>query len=519
MSKKMMSCLDTANGHSANGSISSRRVAKRIETNGIVLLLSMSLMLISGCVGPKYLRPKTEVPDNFKEMQGWKTAQPRDSILRGAWWEIFNDPMLDWLEEQVAVSNQTIVVAEAQYSQARAAVRASRAGYFPTVGAQGSFTRGQKSGTMLNTSGNANAGPTSSDFLLSGDVSWEPDFWGRVRRLAESNRAAAQASAADLETVRLSVQAALAQSYFQVRIQDEQKRILDSAVTAYQEFLDLTTKRYKSGIAAQSDILQAQTQLKTTAAQAIDAGVLRSQQEHAIAVLIGKPPSLFSIPEVPLVPGVPLIPLALPSELLERRPDVAGAERRVAAANAQIGVAETAYFPNITLGASGGYESGSFAQWFSLPSLVWSLGASAAGTLFDAGLRRAQVDEAKAAYEATVGTYRQTVLTAFEEVEDNLAVLRILERETQVEAEAVTAARQSVVVTVNRYNQGIASALDVINTQTVELNNLKASVVLLGNRISAALLLIKALGGGWEVSQLPSAGDVAKKEDRSAGKR
>jgi NodT family efflux transporter outer membrane factor (OMF) lipoprotein len=486
---------------------------------GFVLLSSMSLMLVAGCVGPKYIRPKTEVPDKFKEMQGWKTAQPRDSVLRGAWWEIFNDPILDSLEKQVAVSNQTIAVAEAQYGQARAAVRAGRAGYFPTVGAQGSFTRGQESGTLLNTSGNAKAGPTSSIFLLSGDASWEPDFWGRVRRMVESNRAAAQASAADLETVRLSEQAALAQSYFQLRIQDAEIRILDSAVTAYQKFLDLTNLRYKSGVASQADILLAQTQLKTTAAQAIDAGVLRSQQEHAIAVLIGKLPSVFSIPEAPLVPGVPAVPLALPSELLERRPDVAGAERRVAAANAQIGVAEAAYFPNVTLGASGGFESGAFAQWFSLPSLVWSLGASAVGTLFDAGLRSAQVDEARAAYEATVGTYRQTVLTAFQEVEDNLAALRILEQETQVEDEAVTAARQSVTVTVNRYNQGIASALDVINTQTVELNNLKASVALLGNRISAALLLVKALGGGWDASLLPSAGDVAKKEDKSAGKR
>jgi NodT family efflux transporter outer membrane factor (OMF) lipoprotein len=472
------------------------------------------------CVGPKYIRPKTEIPDTFKEVQGWKTAQPRDSVLRGEWWNIFNDPLLDSLEEQAAVSNQTIVVAEAQYRQARAAVRASRAGYFPTVGAQGSFTRGQKSGTLVTVgNGAAKAGPTSSDFLLSGDVSWEPDFWGRVRRLVESNRAAAQASAADLESVRLSVQASLAQDYLQLRIQDEQKRILDSAVTAYQEFFDLTTKRYRSGVASQADILQAQTQLTTTQAQAIDAGVLRSQLEHAVAVLIGRPASAFSVAQAPQLPVVPVIPLAMPSELLERRPDVAGAERRVAAANAQIGVAEAAYFPNITLGASGGYESGSFAQWFSLPSLVWSLGASAAGTLFDAGLRTAQVDETRAAYEATVGTYRQTVLIAFQEVEDNLAALRILEQETQVEDEAVTAARQSVAVTVNRYNQGIASALDVINTQTVELNNLKASVVLLGNRISAALLLVKALGGGWDVSQLPSAGEVAKKEDKGAGKR
>jgi NodT family efflux transporter outer membrane factor (OMF) lipoprotein len=495
-----------------------KRFNRQLSRNISILFCIVATVFVN-CAGPAYVRPKTEVPGKFKELEGWKTAQPQDTVLRGAWWEIFHDPTLDSLEKQVAVSNQTIAIAEAQYSQARAAVRASRAGYFPSVGAQGSFTRGQKSGTLLNTSGNAKAGLTSSDFLLSGDVSWEPDFWGRVRRLVESNRAAAQASAADLETVRLSEQAALAQSYFQLRIQDADLRIMDSAVTAYQKFLDLTNLRYKSGVASQADILQAQTQLKTTAAQAIDARVLRSQLEHAVAVLIGKLPSMFSIPETPLVPGVPAVPLALPSELLERRPDVAAAERRVAAANAQIGVAQAAYFPNITLGASGGYESGSFAKWFSLPSMVWSLGASAAGTLFDAGLRRAQVDEARAAYEATVATYRQTVLVAFQEVEDNLAAIRILEQEAHVQDEAVSAARQSVVVTVNRYNQGIASALDVINTQTVELTNLKTSMALLGNRVNAALLLIKALGGGWDVSLLPSAKDAARRKDKQGNAR
>ena len=345
------------------------------------------------------------------------------------------------------------------------------------------------------------------------------NIWGRVRLIVQSNRAQAQASAADLESVRLSEHATLAQDYFQLRIADEQKRILDSATTAYQKFFDLTKLRYKSGVVSQADILQAQTLLKTTQAQAIDAEVQRSQLEHAIAVLVGKPASLFSIPESPLVAVVPSIPVGVASRLLERRPDVAAAERRVAAANAQIGVAEAAYFPNFTLGASGGYETGTLANWFSAPSLLWSLGASAAGTLFDAGARGAQVDEAKAAYEATVATYRQTVLTVFQEVEDNLAELRILEQETQVQDDAVDASRQSVALTINRYNQGIASALDVINTQTVELNNLKTSVGLLGNRMSATLVLIKALGGGWDVSQLPSAKDVGGKADKQTKKR
>jgi NodT family efflux transporter outer membrane factor (OMF) lipoprotein len=334
----------------------------------------------------------------------------------------------------------------------------------------------------------------------------------------QANKAQAQASAADLESALLSVQATLSQTYFQMRILDEQKRILDSAVTAYQEFFDLTTKRYKSGVASQADILQAQTQLKTTAAQAIDAGVQRSQLEHGVAVLIGKPPSLFSLHPAPLALSVPAIPVVVASKLLERRPDVAGSERRVAAANAQIGVAIAAYFPNVTLDASGGYETGTFAKWFSMPSLIWSLGASAAGTLFDAGLRGAQVDEARAAYEATAATYRQTVLTAFQEVEDNLAALRIMEQEMQVQDEAVTAARQAVVVTVDRYKQGIASALDVITTQTAEFNNLKTSVALLGNRLNAAVLLIKALGGGWDVTQLPAANEVSSRKDKKTEK-
>jgi NodT family efflux transporter outer membrane factor (OMF) lipoprotein len=520
MSKKMMSRLDTANGHSASGSVFARRVVTRIETSGIVLLLSMVSMIVSGCVGPAYVRPKTEVPDTFKEMEGWKTGQPQDSLRRGSWWKIFNDSILDSLENQAALSNQTIVVAEAQYRGARAAVRASRAGYFPSLGAQASYSRAQRSTTMgaTNATVQGNSATTYSDYLLSGDVSWEPDIWGRVRRLVQANKAQAQASAADLESVKLSIQAALAQDYFQLRIVDEQKRILDSAVTVYQDFFDLTTKRYKSGVAAQADILQAQTQLKTTTAQAIDAGVLRSQLEHSVAVLIGKPPSLFSVPPAPLTVSVPAIPVVVASRLLERRPDVAGAERRVAAANAQIGVAIAAYFPNVALDASGGYETGTFTKWFSMPSLIWSLGAAAAGTLFDAGLRRAQVDEARAAYEATVAGYRQTVLTAFQEVEDNLAGLRILEQEALVQGEAVTAARQSVVVMVDRYKQGIASALDVITTQTVELNNLKTSVALLGNRVSAAVLLIKALGGGWDVTQLPTAHEVLSRKDKKTEK-
>ncbi len=446
-------------------------------------------------------------PIFLQHTRKWKAGKPPSRAIRlcgGHGGMLFGDALLDSLENQVAISNQTIAIAQAQYEQARAAVRASRAGYFPTLGAQGSATRAQRSATLgaSGVSARRRRRDRPIDFLLSGDVSWEPDIWGKVRRLTEANRAAAQASAADLESVRLSVQAQLAQSYFQIRILDEQKRILDSAAADYQKFMDLTTNRYNSGVASRGDVLQAQTQLKSTQAQAIDVGVQRSQLEHAVAVLIGKPASVFSIAPAPLAATVPAIPLGMPSELLERRPDVAGAERRVAAANAQIGAAEAAYFPNISLSAAGGYESGILSKLFTMPSELWSLGASAAGTIFDAGLRGAQVDQARAVYEATVATYRQTVLTAFQEVEDNLSGLRILEDEAQVQDEAVAASRKSLGLAINQYKQGTISALDVVTTQTVELTNHKAAVLILGNRLSAAVLLIKALGGGWDVSQL-----------------
>jgi len=471
---------------------------------GRTLFSALPLLLAVSCVGPAYVRPKSDIPPAYKEMEGWKAAQPRDTVVRGAWWNVFGDALLDSLENQVAISNQTIAIAQAQYEQARAAVRASRAGYFPTLGAQGSATRAQRSATLgQNAVSPGGGGATANDFLLSGDVSWEPDIWGKVRRLTEANRAGAQASAADLESVRLSAQAQLAQGYFQIRILDEQKRILDSAAADYQKFMDLTTNRYNSGVASRGDVLQAQTQLKSTQAQAIDVGVQRSQLEHAVAVLIGKPASVFSIAPAPLAATVPAIPLGMPSELLERRPDVAGAERRVAAANAQIGAAEAAYFPNISLSAAGGYESGILSKLFTMPSQIWSLGASAAGTIFDAGLRGAQVDQAKAAYEATVATYRQTVLTAFQEVEDNLSGLRMLEDEAQVQDEAVAASRKSLGLAINQYKQGTISALDVVITQTVELTNHKTAVGILGSRLSTAILLVKALGGGWDASQLP----------------
>ncbi len=470
------------------------------------------LVLLAGCtVGPDYVRPSAAAPVQYREAKGWKVAEPRDDVLRGAWWEMFNDPRLNEFENQVDITNQNLAAAEAQFRQARAQVRAARAAFFPTITGAPSVSRSRTSANTTGGSRGSSSGPggTSAvnDFLLSGDVTWELDIWGRVRRLVESSRAGAQASAGDLETTRLSVQAELALDYFQLRTLDAQKELLDTTVIAFQKFLDLTKNRYNSGVAASADVLQAETQLKTTKAQAIDVGVQRSQLEHAVALLIGKPASDFSIPVSPLhAMGPPSIPAGLPSDLLERRPDIAAAERRVAAANAQIGVAEAAFYPTVTLSASGGLASSHLADWLTWPSRLWSIGSGLSETVFEGGFRRAQTDQARAAYDTTVAIYRQTVLTGFQEVEDNLAALRILKEEGGVQGDAVKAARQSVVVTTNRYNAGTASALDVITVQTIALNDEVTAVNILGRRMSAAVLLIKALGGGWKSSDLPDAG-------------
>jgi NodT family efflux transporter outer membrane factor (OMF) lipoprotein len=460
----------------------------------ICLILGV-LTLFTGCaVGPDYVRPAAEVPASYKEIEGWKVAQPKDHLIRGAWWEVFNDPYLNGLEEQGNISNQNVAAAEAQFRQARALVQVARAGYFPTVTVGASLTRSSRTGTT-------GASPTAtSDYLLLADASWEPDLWGRVRRTVEGSKASAQATAADLESTRLLVQAELAQDYFQLRVLDGQKQLLDATVIAYQKTLELTKNQYASGVASRADVLQAETQLKTTQAQAIDVGVQRAQMEHAIALLVGKPASLFSIPVAPLATVPPAVPVGVPSELLERRPDIAGAERRVAAANAQIGVAVAAYYPAVTLSASGGFESTSLSKWLTWPSRFWSVGPGISETVFDGGLRRAQTAAARAAYDATVASYRQTVLTGFQEVEDNLAALRILQDEAQVQDEAVKAAQQTVTVTTNQYKAGTVSYLNVIVAQAAALNSEITALNILGRRMAAAVLLVKALGGGWNTS-------------------
>jgi NodT family efflux transporter outer membrane factor (OMF) lipoprotein len=467
----------------------------------ILALLAGLFALLSACtVGPNYVKPSVETPPAYKESgdgADWQKAKPQDDTIRGAWWKAFNDPGLDALEEQVVISNQNIVLAEAQYRQALALVSASRAGYFPTVTADAAYNRSRRPST--GSSGNTTrSSGTISDYLISGTASWEPDIWGKIRRSVEASEAGAQASAADLEAMRLSVQADLAQNYFQLRTLDAQRELLDSTVKAYTTFLELTKNRYASGVASRADVLQAETQLKTAKAQAIDTGVQRAQLEHAIALLIGKPASAFSIKPAPLAATPPSITAGLPSALLERRPDIAGAERRAAAANARIGIAEAAYYPNITLNASGGFESSHLAKWLTWPNRLWSVGTSVLETVFDAGLRGAQTEQAKAAYAASVAEYKQTVLNSFKEVEDNLAALRILEEEAQVQDEAVKAARQSVALTTNQYKAGIVSYLNVVTVQTIALSNERTAIDILGRRMSAGVLLIKALGGGWE---------------------
>ncbi len=471
------------------------------------------LALLAGCaVGPNYVRPGVTLPAAYKETGNWKPARPQDLISRGNWWEIFGDPKLNALEQQIDISNQNVRLAEAQFREARALVQAARAGYFPTLSGTVSTSRsGPSSG-----SGNRIATGPVTDHTLSLDASWEADVWGRIRRTVEASAANAQASAADLESARLSAQADLAQDYFLLRVTDAQQQLLNDTVAAYERSLQLTKNQYAAGVAAKADVVQAETQLKTTQAQAIDIGVQRAQLEHAIALLVGKPASTFSITPERLTATAPSIPVGMPSQLLERRPDIAAAERQVAAANAQIGIAESAYFPSLTLSASGGFESASFAHWLSAPSLFWSVGPALAATLFDGGLRQAQTEQARAAYDAAVAGYRQTVLTAFQQVEDNLAALRILKQEARVQDQAVKAARESVTLTTNQYKAGTVSYLNVVTVQAAALSNERTAMNIVGQQLAASVLLIKALGGGWNVSELPDAGALAGNENSSA---
>ena len=477
-----------------------------------ILFPLLVAVLLAGCmVGPDYVRPSAPapVPDAYREMAGWKRAEPRDAIERGRWWEMFGDPELNALAARVEISNQNLRLAEANFRQAQALAEQARAGLFPTVGAGASVIR-SKSPSLSNQPSFATG--AVENYNLNLNASWELDLWGKVRRGIESGEANWQASAADLELVRLSAQAAVAQTYLSLRIADVQRRVLEETVAAYQRTLELTRNRYAAGVAARVDVVQAEVQLNSTQAQLVDNGIDRALLEHAIATLVGEPASTFAIARTPLVAKLPEIPVGVPSELLERRPDVAAAERSVAAANAQIGVAQAAFYPTLTLSAAGGYRSTSFADWLTAPSRFWSLGAALAQTLFDGGLRRAVSDQAIAAYDGQVAAYRQTVLTGFQEVEDNLAQLRLLEEEAGYQNDAARGAQLSVELTTNQYKAGIVSYLSVITAQAIALNNERAAVNIEGRRLVASVALVKALGGGWDARALDDI-NLSKRSD------
>jgi NodT family efflux transporter outer membrane factor (OMF) lipoprotein len=456
---------------------------------------------LAGCAaGPDYVRPQIEAPAQYKELQGWRPAEPRDALPRGSWWTMFGDRELDALMARVELSNQTLRAAEARFRQSRALADQARAALFPALSANASATR-SKSPSLSNQPSFAVGAVNNYNVGLN--TSWELDVWGRVRRSVEAGEAGWQASAADLEAARLSAYAALAQNYFALRVADATRQVLEDTVAAYERTLELTRNRYAAGVVARVDVVQAEVQWKSAQAQLVDVGVERAQLEHAIALLVGEAPAAFSIERALFAANMPAIPVGLPSELLERRPDIATAERNVAAANARIGVAQTAFFPTVTLSGAAGYRSTSSADLLTVPSRFWSLGAALAQALFDGGLREAQKEQAIAVYDEDAATYRQAVLTAFGEVEDNLAALRILEEEARLQDEVVQAARHALELTTNQYKAGVVSYLNVISAQTTLLANERTASSLLGRRLTASVALVKALGGGWSAQSLP----------------
>ena len=455
---------------------------------------------ISACtVGPDYLRPEAPVATEFKELNGWKTAEPQDHVMSSDWWTAFNDPMLNQLQQQVT-ANQSLIQAEAQYRQAQYLVQSSQSSLLPLATLNGSFNN------FKSAKGTSQVIPgVRTLFGNTVAMAWEPDLWGSVRRQIEANTDNAQASAALLHGLRLSTQASLAQAYFQLRALDAERKLFDETVDAYQQTLKITQNRYAVGVVAKTDVVQAETQLQSVKAQALNLGIQRATFEHAIAVLIGKAPSELAITSTEFNNQTPVIPVNLPSELLERRPDIAAAERQVAAANAQIGVAKAAYYPRLNLAMTNGYQSSDVASLFSTLSRYWALGpAAAALSIFDGGVKNAQYKQAIASFDASVAAYRQTVLTGFQEVEDNLAALRILEQERTVQAQAVTAADKALELITNQYKAGTVSYLNVMTAQASALSNHQTAVQLQQQQLNTSVALIKALGGGWQAQQLPT---------------
>lgn len=513
-------CISASDGKRGKATLCAR-------VSALAASVICALLLISCVVGPKYHRPAVQIPSSYKEsptadasgVETWQKAQPSDAVIRGKWWEMFGDPELNELEEKSAVSNQSIAAAADAFLAARALVRQARSQYFPTVTANPSIVNARPSPAQF---GGLQAGNSSTpgltvksytNYSLPFDASWEPDLWGRIRNNARANAFAAQASAADYENVRLTEEAELAADYYQLEGQDSLKQVLDSTATADQQALDLNRSLYRAGLTTDEAVAQSEAQLKAAQAQDTNLGIVRAQYEHAIAVLIGQPASTFSLPEKSMdsaPPGIPVgIPVGIPAELLQRRPDIAAAERTVAQANAQIGVAKSAYFPNVLLSATGGFGNSVAADWLTWPSRFWSVGPSAAETIFDAGLRRATMEQYRATYDEAVANYRQTVLTAFQEVEDNLASLRILSQDIEQQQAAVEAASRSLQEATARYRSGLDPYLNVISAQTILLSDQQTAVDYRIEQMVASVQLIKALGGGWSTAELPSAARVA----------
>jgi NodT family efflux transporter outer membrane factor (OMF) lipoprotein len=481
-----------------------------------------SVVGVTGCsIGPDYVRPSVTVPAAYKESggapsadsgalstapgkpgvapsqatPGWTSATPADTQPRGAWWTRFNDPQLTALEARVSVSNQTIQKAVAQLQVARAMVQSAHADYLPTIGAAAGTSRLHDSANVIGHQ--QTAGKSFDDYAVALDASWEPDLWGRIAHENDAARAGAQASAADLESVRLGVHAELAVDYFNLRGLDASKQLLDQTIADYRQTLDLTKSRFAVGVSSQADVSHAETQLQATEAQDIDLGVARAQYEHAIATLTGVPASMFSLPPATADFAPPAIPVGLPSELLQRRPDIAAAERRVAAANDQIGIAQSAFYPDLVLSAAGGFESSTLTNWLTAPSRMWTIGPALVGTLFDGGRRHAMTEKAQAQYDGSAADYRETVLTAFQEVEDNLASLRILHQEASKQDEAVAAAKKTLQLELEQYRIGTVDYLEVVTAQSVALTNERTAVDLERRQMDASVLLVKALGGIW----------------------
>jgi NodT family efflux transporter outer membrane factor (OMF) lipoprotein len=483
----------------------------------ILLLLVSAICGLEGCnVGPKYHPPMMPAPPAFKEQSPqqaadgttWKAAQPQDTALREKWWEIYQEPKLNALEEKVIISNQNVAQAFANFTAARAQIGQARSSYYPTISVGPSYTRGRSSQTTT-TSFNATNNPNTNLFNLPFDVSWQPDLWGRVRNTVHQFSYAAQVSAADLGNLTLTEQANLAIFYFELRGQDALEELYQKTVEADRQSLALTRIQYRTGLANDEAVAQAEIALESAEASATNAGVARAQYEHAIALLIGEAASSFSIPIQSLTTQVPGIPVGVPSELLERRPDIAAAERTMAEANALIGVEKAAYYPTLSLSAAAGLETTKFSKWMTSPSRYWSMGPTASETIFDGGLRKSTVGQYKALYNADVANYRQVVLTAFQQTEDYLASQRLLKEQIAQQQETVQSAQRNLEVASARYRTGLDPYLNVFTAQTTLLANQQAVIVLRVQQMSGSVQLIEALGGGWNISQLPTEREVS----------